>query len=268
MEQVPEESGHWTSLQAGSHLLRCLGAWQSLSCLWHGSLVLSTVAELLRLRRTWEGEGTFLELKNTSPAPPLQGLGLSGYIPDPPFAVGKALCQTLLLESCPGLGDRGCCSLTWAGGMQRCTLIPGWWGELPVSVLMALLFFFSLLPVGAQEISLLLVSRVSLSCDPLLSGEVALESSLLPLFCLERPFFGRQRASPNDPFSQLHPWEVPEGPVPTWQSLRLHHGPTLAPILSGLPLGSEPCRRLCQPQVPLILGGRWGSPGTHAGGTS
>lgn len=39
--------------------------------------------------------------------------------------------------------------------------------------------------MGAQEISLLLVSRVSLLCDPCLSGAVALESSLLPWFCVE-----------------------------------------------------------------------------------
>lgn len=62
-----------------------------------------------------------------------------------------------------------------------------------LSVLTALLFSFLSPALGAQEISLLLVSRVSLLCDPLLSGGVALESSLLPLFCLERPFFvGRE----------------------------------------------------------------------------
>lgn len=74
----------------------------------------------------------------------------------------------------------------WAGGVWRCIKCPFCWGELPVSVLMALLFFF-LLPMGAQEISLLLVSRVSLLCDPLLSGAVALESSLLPWLCVESP---------------------------------------------------------------------------------
>lgn len=72
--------------------------------------------------------------------------------------------------------------------MWKCVLLTVRWGELPVSVLMAFLFSFSLVPVGAQEISLLLVSRVSLLCDPLLSGEVALESSLLLCFCLERLF--------------------------------------------------------------------------------
>lgn len=145
---------------------------------------------------------------------------------------------------------------------------PHQWVGLPVSVLTALLFSFSLLPVGAQEISLLLVSRVSLLCDPLLPGEVAVESSLFPFFRLDRPCFGGQRASRYGPFSQLHPWEMPEGVVPMWQPLRLHHGPTLASVLSGFPLGSEPCCRLCQLWVPLVHGGQWGSPDTHARGTS
>lgn len=59
------------------------------------------------------------------------------------------------------------------------------------SVLTAFLFSFSLLPMGAQEISLLLVSRVSLLCGHLLSGEVGLESSFLPLFSLETLLGGR-----------------------------------------------------------------------------
>lgn len=70
-------------------------------------------------------------------------------------------------------------------GMWRCAGSPFWWGELPIPVLMALLFSFSLLPLGAQEISLLLVSRVSLVCDPLLSGEVAFRE-LPPSFVSRR----------------------------------------------------------------------------------
>lgn len=137
----------------------------------------------------WGGEGTFPELKNTSPASPLNSLGLSGYIADPPL-LWKVFVPDLAPGELHGDGGQKVMQTDMAGGMWRCALSLIQWGELPVSVLTALLFSFSLLPVGAQEISLLLVSRVSLLCDLLLSGEVALESSLLPLFCLERPFFG------------------------------------------------------------------------------
>lgn len=91
----------------------------------HCSLVLSTVTEtrgfsaLLWLRKMWGGEVAFPELKNMSPAFPSQVQGLYGYIPDPPpSAVEKALCQTLLLESCTGIGDRR------AGGTWGCMLSP------------------------------------------------------------------------------------------------------------------------------------------------
>lgn len=80
-----------------------------------------------------------------------------------------------------------------------------------LSVLTALLFSFLSPAHHAQEISLLLVSRVSLLCDLLLSGGVALESSLLPLFCLERPFFV---GFTSGCFLQFHPWEKPGGLCP------------------------------------------------------
>lgn len=135
-------------------------------------------------------------------------------------------------------------------GMWRCAGSPFWWGELPIPVLMALLFSFSLLPLGAQEISLLLVSRVSLVCDPLLlSGEVAfreLPPSLVP--CRESSFGGRS-GSHKDLFSQLHPQEMAGRLAPTRQIVRLHHA-------------ALPCCRLCQPRLPPVLRGQWGSPGT------
>lgn len=101
-----------------------------------------------------------------------------------------------------------------------------------LSVLTALLFSFLSPAHGAQEISLLLVSRVSLLCGLLLSGGVALESSLLPLSCLESPFVDRE----------LHKWLFSSVPslreacraVPMCQSLRLPHGPALAPVLPRL----------------------------------
>lgn len=51
-----------------------------------GSVISTTVkprgsSAPLHLRKTWEGEGTFPELKYTSSASPLQGLGQSGYAP-------------------------------------------------------------------------------------------------------------------------------------------------------------------------------------------
>jgi len=136
-----------------------------LSCLGHCNLVLGTITELrgssalLWLRKTWRGEGTFRDQKNMSPASPLQGLGLSRYIPDP---------RLLWKRLCP----RPCCwraAREWgtgAGSVWRCRLSPVWWEEPPVSVLTALLFSFSVPSMVAQEISLLLVSRVSLLCDP------------------------------------------------------------------------------------------------------
>lgn len=110
-----------------------------------------------------------------------------------------------------------------------------------LSVLTELLFSFLSPAHGAQGISLLLVSRVSLLCDLLLSGGVALESSLLPLFCLERPFVGRELH--KGLFSSVPSLGEARGAVPMCQSLGLHHGPALAAVLAGLPLGSEPCSR-------------------------
>lgn len=106
-------------------------------------------------------------------------------------------------EKLPGVGGRRMLQPDMGRLPVEVHADPHQWRGLPVSVLTALLFSFSLLPVGAQEISLLLVSRVSLLCDPLLPGEVALESSLLPFFCLERPCFGGQRASSYGPFSVM-----------------------------------------------------------------
>lgn len=50
-----------------------------------------------------------------------------------------------------------------------------------------------------------------------------------PVLCRESSFV-EQRGSCSDPFSQLHPWEMPGSLVPTWQILRLHYRPALAPV--------------------------------------
>lgn len=125
----------------------------------------------------------------------------------------------------------------------------------PVSILMAFLFFFFLLPVCAQEISLLLVSRVSLLCGPLLSGAVALESSLLPRFCVERAFFCGTEGSCSDPFSQSHPWEMPGSLVPTWQILGLHYRPALVPVCISVASWVRGLLQAVPAWVPLMLGG-------------
>lgn len=102
------------------------------------------------------GEVAFLELKIMSPALPSQVLGLCGYIPLP-LCCGKGFVP----DFDPGELRRG------RGQKDRwhvevyAELCPG----SCLSILTALLFSFLSPAHGAQEISLLLVSRVSLLCD-------------------------------------------------------------------------------------------------------
>lgn len=133
-----------------------------------------------------------------------------------------------------------------------------------LSVLTALLFSFLSPAHHVQEISLLLVSRVSLLCHLFLSGGVAVESSLLPLFCLERPFFvGRELLKWL--FSSIPPLGEARGAVPLCQSLRLPHGPAPALFYQGYLWGQSPAGGSSHPHPSRPMEKPWH---THARGTS
>lgn len=110
-----------------------------------------------------------------------------------------------------------------------------------LSVLTALLFSFLSPAHHAQEISLLLVSRVSLLCDLLVWWSSFREFPASPLLPRET-LLCRQRASQVVVFFNSTPGRSQGGCAPVSVSEAASWTCSCS-VLPGLPLGSEPCWR-------------------------